>query len=448
MNKSTIGALRKVCRLYRFDKYRELSYSEKEKKRGGYVILKTLKKLLIAAAFFCLACSMNVVHAQAAQTNVVKSAKQVKGGKWVSSKNGRRYRYQNRKYAKNVWIKSGSYVYRMDSQGYAQTGWFTYKGVKYYADQNGRLYVKKWLNKNGNRYYFQSNGVYAKSKWEKIGGKYYYFLKDGQMARNRMITTSKKTYYVNASGVRVKSTWLKKSGKKYYFMANGVRAEKKWVKSGGKYYYLMSNGQMAVDRWVGSYYVGENGARLTDRVVDGYYLNSSGKKTVKVFKGDYIFLGDSRMVGMKRTYSPSNTLYIAKEGMGYSWLKSTGGPTLKNYLKANPNVKVVLALGVNDLGNIQSYISYYRSLIKAFPKTKFYVLSVNPVDQKKEARYGYSIKNSSITSFNKKLYVAFRSSFINSYNYMKKNGFETRDGLHYTAEVYKDLYDYIIRKIK
>ena len=90
------------------------------------------------------------------------------------------------------------------------------------------------------------------------------------------------------------------------------------------------------------------------------------------------------MVGMKRTYSPSNTLYIAKEGMGYSWLKSTGGPTLKNNLKANPNVKVVLALGVNDLGNIQSYISYYRSLIKAFPKTKFYVLSVNRWIRKKK----------------------------------------------------------------
>ncbi|HIR28156.1 MAG TPA: hypothetical protein IAB84_09350, partial [Candidatus Choladousia intestinigallinarum] len=258
--------------------------------------------------------------------NVVKSAKQVKGGKWISSATGRKYRYKNGSYAKNVWIKSGSYVYRMNAKGYAQTGWFTYKGVKYYADENGRLYVKKWLNEDGKRYYFQSTGVYAKSKWLKIGGKYYYFLKDGQMARNRMVTTSKKTYYVNAAGVRVKSTWVKKNGKKYYFMSNGVRAEKKWVKSGGKYYYLMANGQMAVDRWAGSYYVGKDGARLKDCVVDGYYLNSSGKKTVKVFKGDYIFLGDSRMVGMKKTYNPSNTLYIAKEGIGYPWLKSTGGP--------------------------------------------------------------------------------------------------------------------------
>ena len=416
--------------------------------KGGHVILKNLKKLLIIFSFVCLACSFTVAHAQAAQTNVVKSAKQVKGGKWITNSKGKRYRYKNGTYAKNVWIKSGSSVYRMDAKGYAKTGWITYKGTKYYAATNGKLYVKKWLKKGEKRYYFQSNGAYAKSKWLKIGGKYYYFMKNGQMASNRMITTNKKTYYVNASGVRVKSTWVKKSVKRYYFMSNGVRAQKKWVKSGSKYYYLMSNGQMAVNRWVGSYYVGKDGVRKKNCVVDGYYLNASGKKTVKVFKGDYIFLGDSRMVGMKKTYSPSNTLYIAKEGMGYSWLKSTGGPTLKNYLKANPDVKVVLALGVNDLGNIQSYISYYRSLIKSFPKTEFYVLSVNPVQESVARRYGYTIKKSSILSFNNKLYKAFRSSYVNSYKYMKSNGYKTRDGLHYTSEVYRDLYDYIVKKIK
>ena len=121
----------------------ELSYSEKREKRGGYVILKTLKKLLIAAAFFCLACSMTVVHAQAAQTNVVKSAKQVKEESGSAAKTEEATDTRIESTRKNVWIKSGSYVYRMDSQGYAQTGWFTYKGVKYYADQNGRLYVKK-----------------------------------------------------------------------------------------------------------------------------------------------------------------------------------------------------------------------------------------------------------------------------------------------------------------
>ena len=42
----------------------------------------------------------------------------------------------------------------------------------------------------------------------------------------------------------------------------------------------------------------------------------------------------------------------------------------------------MLALGVNDLKNVNSYITYYKKLIKEFPKTKFYVLSVNPVNER------------------------------------------------------------------
>ena len=47
------------------------------------------------------------------------------------------------------------------------------------------------------------------------------------------------------------------------------------------------------------YYVGANGTRVTNTVKDGYYLNASGKNVIKVFNGDYIFVGDSRMVGMQ-----------------------------------------------------------------------------------------------------------------------------------------------------
>ena len=256
-----------------------------------------------------------------------------------------------------------------------------------------------------------------------------------------------KTYYFKANGVRAESIWIKKGGTYYYFDKNGVRAENKWVKRNGKYYYVGENGAIVTKSWVDNnkYYVGANGTRVTNTVKDGYYLNASGKNVIKVFNGDYIFVGDSRMVGMQSAVAPSDTLYIAKSGQGYAWLKSMAGVQLRYYLKTNPNVKVVLALGVNDLKNVNSYITYYKKLIKEFPKTKFYVLSVNPVNEKIRR---YRIKNSSIESFNKKMYVAFRSRYVNTYRQMKQEGFGTKDGLHYLEADYQKLYATIISKIQ
>lgn len=393
-------------------------------------------------------CFAGALHTVAATTpNVVTSAKKITKGKWIQSSAGKKYRYSNGTYAKNVWLKISNKIYHFDSKGICETGWITYKNNSYYASSNGQILVKKWLTEDGNRYYFQSNGICAKYKWLTIGKKQYFFLKSGKQAKNQMFTYSGKTYYVNKSGTKVKNIWLKKNGHMYYFDKNGVRVQKKWVKYKGEYRYLGSDGKIVKNSWVGSYYVNEDGIRLKNCVKDGYYLNSSGKKVVKVFKGDYIFVGDSRMVGMEISKAPANTKYIAKESEGYNWLKKTGGVTLQYYLKANPKVKVVLALGVNDMGNINSYISYYKNLIKKYPKTKFYILSVNPVEEKAGKRYSGYVKNSQIKSFNNKLYKAFSSRYINAYSYMWENGYETFDGLHYTVPVYQDLYDFIVKKI-
>lgn len=416
---------------------------------GVEIIRRLNKKLLILAAVVCLLCFPATVQAAAKSSNAVTSAKTATGGKWVKTSAGKKYRYKNGKYAKNAWVKIGSSIYRFDEKGICKTGWFTVNSSKYYADKNGKLYVKKWLTTKKAKYYLQASGVCAINKWVNLNKKYYYLLKDGSLATKRMVVTGGKCYYVNASGVRVKSAWVKYGGKKYYFDKNGVRVQSKWVKYKNKYYYLGSDGAMAVNRWIGDYYVGSDGARKKNCTVDGYKLDSSGKRQIKVFKGKYIFVGDSRMVGMQLSKAPSDTMYIAKSGQGYNWLKNTAGPALESQLKLNPDVKVVLALGVNDMGNSEFYIAYYRSLIKRFPKTKFYVLAVNPVDEKKEAANGYHIKNSKITAFNKKMLQAFgEATYIDSNSHMKTVGFETRDGLHYTVEVYRELYDFIVQQIK
>jgi glucan-binding YG repeat protein len=413
------------------------------------IIYKKRRKVLILLAMLCMLLGACAVRSSAA-TNVIATAKTVSGGKWVKSGSYKKYRYSNGKYATDVWVKISGRYYRFNVKGYMQTGWITYGGSKYYAASNGKVYVKKWLTKSGSKYYLQSTGVRATNKWVSLSGKYYFFDSNGKLVTGKMFTWNGKSYYVNKSGVRLNATWVKIGTKKYYFDKNGIRMENKWLKSGGKYYYLGSDGAMAVDSWVGDYYVGSDGTRKTNCIVDGYYLDATGKRTVEVFNGKYIFLGDSRMVGMQQSVADTeNTEYIAKVGAGYSWLKSTGGVTLENYLKSNPDVTVVLALGVNDYGNISQYITYYKNLIKKYPKTTFYILSINPVDEVKESQHGYKVKNTALEEFNKKMLAAFGTkAYINSYDYLKTDGFDTSDGLHYTADTYKKLYTFIVDKIK
>ena len=72
------------------------------------------------------------------------------------------------------------------------------------------------------------------------------------------------------------------------------------------------------------------------------------------------------------------TKFIGKVSMGYSWLVSTAGPQVKQYLAKNPKANVIFAFGINDLGNVSQYISYYKTLIKRYPNANFRFMSVNP----------------------------------------------------------------------
>ena len=103
-------------------------------------------------------------------------------------------------------------------------------------------------------------------------------------------------------------------------------------------------------------------------------------------------------------------------------------------------VKVIFGFGVNDLGNVSRYISYFNDLIKAYPQAKIYILSVNPiVESKWKSKY---VSNKGIRNFNDKIFKAFKSRYINTFTYLCKSGYDTVDGLHYTADTYRKIYDF------
>lgn len=370
------------------------------------------KKFLVIAAFLCFLCMGTVQHASAS-TNVVTSAKVVYGGKWKQTSEGRMYRYSKTAYAKNGWRKIGRHIYYFDKAGICRTGWISYEGNKYYANKKGKLCIGKWVQ---------------------IGTKRYYFAANGRLQKNRFIKSGEKYYYVNKKGVNIKARWVKVNGKRYYIDRNGARLQNIWLKTkDGKYYYLESDGVMAVNKYIGSHYVGPDGVR-TD----------APQETEEA----YIFVGDSRTVGMGTARPASHTKYIAEVGMGYKWLSTAAGKKLEKQLEKNPSAKVIFGFGVNDLGNIQNYITYYRTIMQRYPRAKFYVMSVNPVEHKLAEKHNYTVKNAQIKRFNAQMKAAFGASYIDTFTYLKNKGFETVDGIHYTAQTYGEIYDYVMALIK
>ena len=157
-----------------------------------------------------------------------------------------------------------------------------------------------------------------------------------------------------------------------------------------------------------------------------------------------IYMGDSRIVGMMSSITNKSITYIAQSGAGYSWLVDSAIPELANKIEGKKFI--VLAFGVNDLGNVSNYLTKYQELKDTYPNVNIYIMSVNPVDEAKEAESGYTVTNESIENFNETMKNSFGENYIDVYAQIKDN-FETEDGVHYTTETYKKIHEIVINYI-
>ncbi len=322
-------------------------------------------------------------QAKVIDPQVVKTASQnkISKGKWVKKGKKLRYKKKNKKYVKSQWCMIGKDVYYFDAKGYVKTGMFSYKGCYYYADSKGRIYRNRLLKKAGKVYYFGNTGARAKAKWQKLGGKMYYFNREGVM-----VTSS----------------------------------------------------------WVGNKYVGKDGAKVFNKTVKGRKIDKSGE-IKKLAKTDTcIFAGASRVIDISVSVKGTGTVFLAKDGAGYSWLKNTGMSQIKKYLKKNSKCTVIFMLGNNDPSKANQYIKYYRNLMKKYPKASFYFVNALP------RSYEQTKVNQSRVKFNQKMTAAFGSRCISAEEYLKSKGrlYDMVDGTHYYARTSRLLYQYIMQQIK
>ena len=171
-----------------------------------------------------------------------------------------------------------------------------------------------------------------------------------------------------------------------------------------------------------------------------------------------VLIGDSRTVGMYNSVNnKSETLKVnttdsnkvswsAYGGMGYYWMEKTGVPQIES--KIVQDTAVVILMGVNDLGNVDKYIKYINNKATEWKSkgAKTYFVSVNPINETKARRNGYTPTNAMINNFNTKLKSGISGvSYIDTYNYIKGDmASGTQDGVHYTKTVYKKIYNKIV----
>lgn len=154
------------------------------------------------------------------------------------------------------------------------------------------------------------------------------------------------------------------------------------------------------------------------------------KKTVvtKPKYTEYLFVGDSRTVGLDACVSGISSK--AKVGAKVDYLQSILSDVTKTRKK-----NVIFNFGVNDLGNINKYITVYKSFPKDFIKNNnVIIMSVNPTDGSK-----YGSWNTDIDKFNAKMKKNLPSGvkYLDTNSTLKKEGFSTRDGVHYKEVTYK-----------
>ena len=195
---------------------------------------------------------------------------------------------------------------------------------------------------------------------------------------------------------------------------------------------------------------------------------------------DYIIIGDSRTAQMYAAFTgnwkvivKNNTKIDGKEvmflgagsqGYNYWFNQNSNYQDIKSALsKAKSNAKCFIWLGINDLGNVNSYPNAVNTLATNYPNVQFYYCSVTAINEAKyRSNYPYNLKNQDITSFNTNLSNSLKTKsrynknlfYINIqdknitingttktlYKWITENSSNTSDGLHYNTTLSKAIW--------
>ena len=171
-----------------------------------------------------------------------------------------------------------------------------------------------------------------------------------------------------------------------------------------------------------------------------------------------IIVGDSRTVGMcgnsNTSYSCStgknagyslcsNAFSVSCGSQGYAWFNSTAISAVNAKLGSSKQ-NIVVWLGVNDLSNIDKYISKYKELANGSWKDHNVIIATVS-DIRSDTQY---VTKQSINSFNSKMKNAINSANISNLKIcdvasVSLNDNDYQDNIHYNKSGYTKIYNYI-----
>ena len=181
-------------------------------------------------------------------------------------------------------------------------------------------------------------------------------------------------------------------------------------------------------------------------------------ETENILSHRIIFVGDSRTLGMRdalrRAGRTDNDVFVGRVGEGVRWFIEEGMSEMDDAIEAYPDLPVVFNLGVNDPTEIDDYIVTYWDCIRNHPDTDFYILSVNPIDEEflLESETAVEevldmINNLNIAKLNLRLKEEFTRRYLDSASFLKSDGFETVDGLHFNTKTYLKIHDFVVNEL-
>ena len=161
----------------------------------------------------------------------------------------------------------------------------------------------------------------------------------------------------------------------------------------------------------------------------------------------YIFVGDSRTVGMRKACVDTNCKFIGSVGSGLSFVKSESSKILALVEKhEGDDVHIIFNSGVNDISNKEKYIKFHKELLDSLEKYDYcdaYYVSVLPVFENEVYNWNVQSFNKDIRDFNSSMYTLYGDNFIDVFDKTLKQGVSSSDGLHYSSKDYNVIVDEI-----
>ncbi len=168
---------------------------------------------------------------------------------------------------------------------------------------------------------------------------------------------------------------------------------------------------------------------------------AAAPKTVAAPAG-VLIIGDSRCVMMRDAVGGGGVSWICQEAMGYNWLVNTAIPRADEIV--GKGTKVVIALGVNDTGNVNNYAALIdaKAAEWAARGAKTYYVSVNPVW---ENPY---VTEEQVEVFNNSIVGQLVGvKWIDTFSYLMGSSYRLVDGLHYDDETSARIFQAIIASL-